>query len=101
MLSSCFSKRTDQSFRLFTLQDLGKAGGISSFCWWERCLGTLIIHRLPRSADGGACRYVNHLEPEDFSKKETKDTLKGLREYTGYAILIPLLTVLYRYQCVY
>lgn len=87
MLSSCFSKRTDQSFRLFTLQDLGKAGGISSSCWWERCLGAPIVHRRPRGADGGTGRYVNHLEPEDFPKKETKDTLKGLREYTGYGTL--------------
>lgn len=37
-------------------------------------------------ADGSACRYVNHLEPEDFVKKETKDTLKGLREYTGMTL---------------
>ncbi|KIR35773.1 hypothetical protein I307_04466 [Cryptococcus deuterogattii 99/473] len=30
---------------------------------------------------GTLSRFVNHLEPEDFSKKETKDTLKGLPTY--------------------
>ncbi|OCF43328.1 hypothetical protein I317_02897 [Kwoniella heveanensis CBS 569] len=29
---------------------------------------------------GALSRYVNHLEPEDFEKRETKNTLKSLRE---------------------
>ncbi|XAO22200.1 hypothetical protein I312_100967 [Cryptococcus bacillisporus CA1280] len=35
---------------------------------------------------GTLSRYVNHLEPEDFPKKETKDTLKGLRTNLKLAI---------------
>ncbi|OXC68452.1 hypothetical protein AYX13_02903 [Cryptococcus neoformans] len=35
---------------------------------------------------GTLSRYVNHLEPEDFSKKEIKDTLKGLRTNLKLAI---------------
>ncbi|WWD20542.1 hypothetical protein CI109_105018 [Kwoniella shandongensis] len=35
---------------------------------------------------GALSRYVNHLEPEDFDKKETKDILKALRANLKLAI---------------
>ncbi|ODN86094.1 hypothetical protein L198_07387 [Cryptococcus wingfieldii CBS 7118] len=35
---------------------------------------------------GALSRYVNHLDPEDFEKKETKDILKGLRVNLKLAI---------------
>ncbi|WVQ95715.1 hypothetical protein IAU59_002814 [Kwoniella sp. CBS 9459] len=49
---------------------------------------------------GALSRYVNHLEPEDFEKRETKNTLKSLRANTKPQLTLasvqPLLFNLHR-----